>query len=117
MMMDALTPTQVRILLALLLALLVLCLGLWLWFSARHREQLTRIAVLDERLAGREAELASHRTARDELERRLQAEVALGRELQERLSRQETVLQQEDLRYEDKIRLLKEARDQMSMEV
>ena len=114
--MEALTPEQVRLLVALLLVLFALCLGLWLFFSSRNRNQLTRIAVLDERLAGREADLVRHRALQEELERRLQEETVRSRELQEQVSRQDTLLQQEALRYEDKIRLLKEAREQMSME-
>src|SRR5690606_19231985 len=112
--MDALTLHQLGLALASLL--LLGCAVLWYRAAAGLREQLTRAAVLEERLAGRESDLLRLQGRVAELDARLAAELSHANELQDRLSRQETLMQQEALRYEDRIRLLREAREQMTSE-
>ncbi|MGA0805506.1 MAG: DNA recombination protein RmuC [Pseudohongiellaceae bacterium] len=97
--------------------LLPLCLYLLLRLtSGKRAAEHASVAVLEERLAAREAALHALRLELEQLKARLQEEAAAGGDLRERLSRQETLLQQERLQHQEKLQLVQQAREQMSLE-
>lgn len=115
--MQETVPISVYLLAGAGVLLLPLCLFLLVRLTSSARASVhTDHAVLAERLAARET---GNRQLQQELEvlhTRLQAESAVAQELRERLTRQETLLQQERLQHQDKLQLLQQAREQMSLE-
>ncbi|HHX81857.1 MAG TPA: DNA recombination protein RmuC [Pseudomonadaceae bacterium] len=103
-------------LLASLALLFCFALFLYLFFASQQRRHITAIAVLEERLAARELEIGKLERELLRLDKGFMEESAISRKLQQALSRQQTLREQEALRHEEKIVLLQNAREQMSME-
>lgn len=73
-------------------------------------------AILQERLSAREHELGNMRGQSEELESKLSAAQQQNSSLKEQVGRQETLLEQERKQHADKLQILNNAREQMSLE-
>jgi len=112
------TASYVVYLLAGAVALLLpLCLFLLLRLTSGSRAAaLTSHAVLEERLAARETAFQLLQQELETLRAKMQHDVTSAGELRDRLSRQEILLEQERLQHHEKLQLLLQAREQMSLE-
>jgi len=110
-------PVLVYALIGTLLVLTLACLFLLLR-SPRSASSLTTtsMAVLEERLLSRDNDIRSLQQAVETEKKLVQQEHALTLDLRDRLSRQETILQQERIQTQEKLQLLSSAREQMTLE-
>lgn len=114
--MPETVPYLVYLLAGAVALLLPLCIFLLLRLTAASRTAGTGMAVLQERLAAREAALQLQQQELQQLRTQLQQESHAVVELRERLSSQDMLLQQERLQHQDKLQLLQQAREQMALE-
>jgi DNA recombination protein RmuC len=104
------------ILLGLVLAAVVACLALLLRKPTQALLEQSELPILRERLAGREQEISRLQQQLTNLQAQMQQEQEAAITLRERLSRQETLLQEERNQGAEKIALLQKAREQMTLE-
>ncbi len=104
------------VLLGLVLVAVVACLLLLLRKPAQFLTDHNEVPVLRERLAAREQEIARLQQQLDNVHGQMQQEREAVMALRERLTRQETLLQEERNQGQEKIALLQKAREQMSLE-
>jgi DNA recombination protein RmuC len=109
-------PLFVWLLAGLVVLLLAGCVLLVLRLAALRHAAAAQAAVLQERLAAREAELRQLQDEAQGLRSRLAEESSQVMALRERLSSQDMQLQQERLRHADRLQLLQQAREQMGLE-
>lgn len=106
-----------HLLIGALILLSFACVYLWLRYPVSEKNQyLSRLAVLDERLATRENAIQALQSELDTVRFRLEQEAEAGSELKQRLSSQDTLLQQERILHQEKLQLLQSAREQMNLE-
>ena len=104
------------ILLGLVLVAVVACLWLLLRKPASASSDQSEVPVLRERLSAREHEIARLQQQLSDLNLQLQQEREAAIALRERLTRQETLLQEERNQSQEKVALLQQAREQMNLE-
>src|SRR5688572_11122764 len=104
------------VLLGLVLVAVVACLLLLLRKPAPAATDNNEVPVLRERLAAREQEIARLQQQLGCLQAQMQQEQETAITLRERLSRQETLLQEERNQGVEKLALLQKAREQMTLE-
>ncbi len=104
------------ILLGLVLVAVVACLWLLLRKPASASSDQSEVPVLRERLSAREHEIARLQQQLSDLNLQLQQEREAAIALRERLTRQETLLQEERNHSQEKVALLQQAREQMNLE-
>lgn len=103
------------VLLGLVLVVGVACLVLLLRKPVSATDQ-SELPILRERLAGREQEITRLQQQLGSLQAQMQQEHEVAIALRERLTRQETLLQEERNQGAEKIALLQKAREQMTLE-
>jgi DNA recombination protein RmuC len=74
------------------------------------------LAVLEERLQGRDRELQQARSLQEDLQQQLQHSRQQTSALKEQVSRQETLLQQQRQQYEDKLAFLQNAEERLKLQ-
>jgi DNA recombination protein RmuC len=105
------------LLLGALLLLVLACLVLLVRRNnASTSANATEIPVLHERLSARDAEIGQMQQQLAELRNQLHQERAAAGTMRDQLARQDTLLQQERGQHQEKILLLQNAREQMSLE-
>ena len=108
--------------LVILLFVLILCVLACLYLLLRKADtspgesRSVDLAVLEERLQGRDGDLQQLQSRHSELQTQLQAEHAKVVDLKEQLTRQETLLQQQRHQYEDKIQFLQDAEERLKLQ-
>lgn len=110
--------TESQLIIALLAAvLLVAVASLAVNFRKSRRSPTAESPeVLRERLNAREQEVGSLREQSESLQAQLLQAQQLNASFQEKLGRQETLLEQERKQHEDKLKMLHQAREQMGLE-
>ena len=115
--MAELIPMLTLVLLGILVAL---CLVLAIRFPRKDAvvqpDNTAELAVLQERIATKEADLLHQQQRLEESQTKLTLERETGIGLRERVSHLETLLQQERLQQQEKLTLVHNAREQMSLE-
>jgi DNA recombination protein RmuC len=115
--MAELIPTMTLVLLGILVALcLVLIVRLPRKSSAANTDTAAELAVLQERLSAKEADIHQQKLQLDESLKNLSLERESSVALKERVSHLETLLQQERLQQQEKLALMQNAREQMNLE-
>jgi DNA recombination protein RmuC len=111
-------PVGFTLLLVLLVAGVLACLFLLL----RNRQQsaggvtAVDLAVLEERLQGRDRELQQAENSQQQLRQQLQQAHHEALSLKEQVSRQETLLQQQRQQYEEKLAFLQNAEERLKLQ-
>jgi DNA recombination protein RmuC len=119
--MAELIPLIPQITLVLLAVLVAACLILAFRLPRRNDTQkadtVAELAALQERISARDADLTNHKQIIEDSYQKLSLEQASSIALRERISHLETLLQQERKQHEDKLLVLQNAREQMSLEL
>ncbi len=107
--------------LVLLGALVIVCLILAFRLPRKNTEAQpdtrAEMAVLQERISSREADLINHKQLIEDSYKKLALEQASALSLREKISHLETLLQQERMQHQDKLALFQNAHNQMNLEV
>ena len=115
--MAELIPIMTLVLLGILV---VLCLALAVRFPRKsntlHSDTAAELAVLQERISAKDADILQHQLQLQESHKKLSVERESCVALRERVSHLETLLQQERLQQQEKLALIQNAREQMNLE-
>lgn len=105
-----------NIALAALAAALILGIVSVLQYLRRPQDMSAQLAVLEERLTARQEEVDAQASRIAALESTLQAQTEVGARLREQIAHLQTTLGQERRQTEEKLSLLKDSREQMSLQ-